>query len=411
MAQRRLPVGGGRTVFWLALLLAHATLAARTVLVMRHCLRSTPTTIDKGAVGFPSLDNYSAQPAHAFPPWPVAPYLCLPSGLSVVSSFGAQLRPTLPGGPLLARVDTAAARDNTTAAALLVALGLAADDFFGAPELFHPTAHGLCDPLSLPERAAALGARLAAFPPPGGGAAWAARLAALQSTVLGAGAAPPLDAIPDRVDGASASFVGGTAVASAFVEAFLMQQGAGLLPVAWGELGGKAGGSNATAAAAAAAAAAAEEELYELLAVHTYYRGVSDRALAVAARSHSLMASQIVAFLAEVSVTNVDATLLLVGHDGDLDALATLLGLSWHTAPFPPNATTPGSALRLDLGPDDGATVQASVAYQQFSGAAPLLQVANATWTATGQSAATLSEVRAWLQPRLDPACGLADMS
>jgi hypothetical protein len=52
--------------------------------------------------------------------------------------------------------------------------------------------------------------------------------------ILGNGTAPPITTIPDTVD-AEGYLNGGSSVASAFAEAFLMQLGGGL-PVAWGEL-------------------------------------------------------------------------------------------------------------------------------------------------------------------------------
>ena len=48
--------------------------STRSVIIMRHCARSTPLTIDGGADGFGFLDNYTA---HHVPVWPVQPYQCL----------------------------------------------------------------------------------------------------------------------------------------------------------------------------------------------------------------------------------------------------------------------------------------------------------------------------------------------
>ena len=64
--------------------------AVETVLVMRHCVRSTTNHMEGGAPGFNSYDNYTAQP---WPPWPdnLAPYLCLPNGLSIVQGTGKWL--------------------------------------------------------------------------------------------------------------------------------------------------------------------------------------------------------------------------------------------------------------------------------------------------------------------------------
>lgn len=65
--------------------------AARTVLVMRHCVRSTSNDVKGGAAGFGWADNYTAQP---WPAWPdnLAPYLCLPNGVAILQGTGAWLR-------------------------------------------------------------------------------------------------------------------------------------------------------------------------------------------------------------------------------------------------------------------------------------------------------------------------------
>ena len=39
-------------------------------------------------------------------------------------------------------------------------------------------------------------------------------------------------------------------------------------------------------------------------------------------------------------------TVVFVGHDADLDAMATLLDIKWNPDPFPENSTMPGSGLR-----------------------------------------------------------------
>ena len=122
------------------------------------------------------------------------------------------------------------------------------------------------------------------------------------------------------------------------------------------------------------------------------------------------MSTNILNFL--TSSLNEDGTLVLVGHDGDLDALAVLFGLSWHTKPFPPNATTPGSALRFDL--FDGDVVEASVLYQAFDGSGSVLSApanfecsssASSTRRSTRKNVASLTNIKKWISPLLDPSC------
>ena len=291
----------------------------RSVFVFRHCLRSTPTSA-YGAEGYTDFNNYSGpQPGHAFPAWPVPVYQCLPEGKEVVQSMGEQLNATIPG-QLTVMVDTSAQRDNDTALALLAGMGRP-PTYTAAPEYFSPTKAGVCAALPTADAVAALKARFAAFPVPDG---HSARLSALQA-VLGAGVAPALNDIPDYVS-SSAYLTGGTAVASAFAEAFLMELGGGL-PVAWG--------------------GATEDAVYDFLATHIYYRSVQDRVFSKVQRSHSYMARSIVEFLfadvgreATPRESPREASLAFIGHDGDLDALAEMFGLQWHARPFPPNSTT-----------------------------------------------------------------------
>lgn len=353
----------------------------RSVFVMRHCLRATPTQSGVyGAPGYNAFDNYSS---HHFPDWPVPAYQCLPQGLEIVKSFGKHLSPSLPKGKLAVKVDTAAKRDNDTAIALLEGLGRSTA-YIPAPYLFNPVGYGLCKAPTVNETIAALKANFAANPPPPN---HVERLTRLQ-TVLGQGKAPPIQTIPDKVYD-NGYFTGGGSVASEFSEAFLMQQGAGM-PVAWGQM--------------------SEADVNDLLTEHIWYRAVNDRAPPLIARSHSIMVEEIMSFLED---RILDDTLFLVGHDGDLDAMAEMFGLEWHTAPFPPNATTPGSALRFDLD-FDHKTVSVSVAYNEFTGSSdPPFRVAPANFVRYSGSPlvrkptpnTTLEELREYLKPRLDHRC------
>lgn len=101
---------------------------------------------------------------------------------------------------------------------------------------------------------------------------------------------------------------------------------------------------------------------------------------------HSYMSSEILRALGDQS----GGTTTIVGHDGDLDAIASIFGLQWHTNPFPVNATTPGSALRIDVG-DNGA-VEVSVLYQIFDGSDEVKEVKAEFTHANGGSLEDLSK-------------------
>jgi len=101
-----------------------------------------------------------------------------------------------------------------------------------------------------------------------------------------------------------------------------------------------------------------------------------------------------------------DGTLVLVGHDGDLDALSELFGLSWHGAPFPPNATTPGSSLRLDINADG--LITSRIFYTDFS-SNPKLQntPARFNWVEGTEKPWTtpLVSLKSHVAPKLDSEC------
>ena len=349
----------------------------RSVFVMRHCLRSTPMQI-YGAPGFNDFQNYTSRPE---PTWPVPAYQCLPQGIEVIRNFGKKLNAsgTLPKGGVAVYADVSAKRDNDTAEALMDGLGLRDQTFLPAPYVFDPIACGLCTGVPLTEQVAALKKSFANKPPP---ATHTKRLAQLQA-ILGKGVAPALSDIPDAVH-RNGYFTGGGSAASEIAEVFLMQQGSGM-EFGWGLL--------------------SEADVDNFLEAHIWYRAVNDRVLPLVARKSSNMAAKVLSFLQRGQGDS--STLFLVGHDSDIDAMGELFGLTWHTDPFPANATTPGSALRFDLH-DDGKTVSTSVLYQAFDGSPspPSRRVpATLNWQKSGGDETTLQQLKDYVGPRLDHTC------
>ena len=347
--------------------LSHA-LPESSVLVFRHCLRSTPTSA-YGAPGFNEFNNYSS-PQHQFPTWPVPVYQCLPRGLVLNQAAGKQILSSLPT-PIVFKVDTSAKRDNDTANALLQGMG-STTPYESAPELFNPVGTGNCPKLNKEIAINALKARFQQSMPP---INHIQRLTQLQ-TILGKGVAPSIPSIADTVKD-NGYFTGGSSIASEFNEAFLMQWG-GQLPTAWNEIKDVS-------------------EIYDLLETHVYYRGVNDKVFPVVSRSHSMMSNVIVNHLKSGT-----GTLILVGHDGDLDALGEMFGLEWETSPFPKNASTPGSALRFDA--SASSSIAASVHYQNFNGSMHVDTV-SAEFQWTEDDMPSLKSIENWLKPRLDPLC------
>jgi hypothetical protein len=306
--------------------------------------------------------------------------------------MGRVISKTIPYGPVKFEVDGSCKRDNDTASALLNGMNMKKDDYVSVPELFDPISYGHCSPIDSTVAENAVRERFETFPLPD---KHEERLRRMQS-VLGKGVAPPLDEIPDKV-ATGAYLNGGSSVTSSFAEAFLMQLG-NSMEVAWGEI--------------------TRDDVYDFLTTHIYARGVADRVFPLISHSHTMMSNRIVQFLEDDSLGSEERanTLILVGHDGDLDALAVMFGLSWHTSPFPPNATTPGSAIRFDLLDDIENTIQTSILYQIFDNTMDVHtspawfdwltnDCSTSSICSSSTNSATLGQIKKWLAPRLDSTC------
>ena len=116
--------------------------------------------------------------------------------------------------------------------------------------------------MSADAKMAAVKAQLNAVPKPSN---YDANIDALQK-ILGRGVAPPMQIIPDVVSGGPVGWLGGSFVSSSWIEAMLLQFGAGL-PMAYGRV--------------------KPSQLYSFLSNHVYYRAVSDKGFAIEQRGES----------------------------------------------------------------------------------------------------------------------------
>ena len=347
-----------------------ATPVTRTVIVIRHCARATPSTTGSGDPHFRYFDNYTS---HPFPPWPVIPYQCLPHGVKIVQAEGANLA-ALGQGVLsydaasdLEFVADACDRDNDTAHALVAGIGLSPPPPVttdAAIFVAGASGDGACPEFTRAQNRKFLTKRFlevnntlaqrAGLPP----AAWLALVDKLQG-VLGRGAAPALADLPDAI-GPTGWLNGASSVGGMIVEQFLMQLGdGGGVPVAWGEL--DAAG------------------VYDAVRLRVFQRAASARVPQVAARAQSNLLYATLNKLNDFSSGN--GTTFYVGHDTNLDQLASLLdtaGLiatpgAWQAGPYPADATPPGSALVFratrDSDDDDAAGGAATVSVQFMSAA------------------------------------------
>lgn len=350
-----------------------------TVYLIRHCVRSTFSPALYGGQEPEYLANYSD--GGPLPDWGVPPTMCTARGSRIVQGEGRALRSEFlsrMGEEQLLKVvyDAGSRRDNTTALDLLEGIGLPYAKRDGDAEIFTPTWDG-CPELTPAAKEAAVIAQLAAVAKPHG---YEARVAALQE-LLGQGVAN-FTTMPSVVSGGPVGLIGGSFVASSWIETFLLQHGAGL-PMGYGRV--------------------TPAMLYELLELHVYYREVADKPFAIEQRGQSNLLAHM---LKDVQAADGGVS-LYVGHDTNLDGIAVMLSLAWPSAPpYPANTTVPGGLLRLTTtGMGDAATVSAAFIYPKtFSNDDGDVAEVEALF-ASGNSTMPLAELTRLADARIDPRC------
>lgn len=355
-----------------------------TVYLMRHCARSTYSPDLYGGQEPEYLANYSD--GGDLPDWGVAPTLCTARGRVIIEGQGRSLREEVlgrMGGPdatLKVIYDSGSKRDNTTALDFLKGLGLPVDVRKGEANVFTPPTTW-CPAVTAAAKETAVREQLASMPKP---PKLEERVAALQE-LLGKGAAPPMQEIADTVSGGAVGWIGGTFVASSWIEAMLLQLGAGL-PMAYGRV--------------------TPAMLYELLELHVYYRAIADRGFAIEQRGESNLLAHMLADLSAPCVPSKGCASVYVGHDTNLDGIAVMLGLQWpHAPPYPANTTVPGATLRLTTtGVGASANVSAAFLYTQFENASGVMAEVEALF-GNGLPTISLAELTSFAEARIDQRC------
>jgi len=293
----------------------------RSVLVMRHCVRSTP---EEGIKAVPGFENFNSYSASQWPTFPVTSMSCLPRGLKLMEASGKWLRDRwlLPEPVHISSDDSQ--RDKDTSRALL--MGFAGteqkENFITDSASFDTLYSDACPELTAAEEAEARREQLAIWPV----SSDLLQLQAKLFSALGTGVAGDWTAVPCHVSD-TGQIVGSCQAAFEFTERLLMQAGGGLT-MGWGNL--------------------SFEDVQALLPLSTYYLRVSLAAPKLLKRKQpAIMRSVLSALEAD------DGTEIFMGHDTQLVALAAALDLSWDPHPYHSNATLPGSALRFDRRGDD----------------------------------------------------------
>ena len=357
--------------------------AFETVYISRHCARATPMLIDAGPTDFPYLDNYSKIP---FPAWGVPAYDCLPRGLQLLETFGENLKARGFPLPVVATADNTE-RDKATAEALLKGLGQDPMGYDIDASLFQPTQNNVCDAFPVSKQIALMNATYERiFSDQTTRESFQSRLAKLQG-LCGTGASTTnIEDIPEyfTTDSWGAVWGGRGAVADDIIESFMMQVGGGF-DVAWGKL------KNI-------------DELYgDLLQAHILYRVVMARTPVLAAQGRSNLLSH---FMAALEDSSTKGTRMYVGHDSDLDGIASMLDLTWASPPFATNATTPGSALRFDMFHGDAniQMIRVNLYYTTFESNAAVVRSVPANFS-TGKNVMTYADFRSLAHARINYDC------
>jgi hypothetical protein len=325
---------------------------------------------------FNYLANYSD--GGEIPDWGVAPTLCTARGRAIVvrqgRSLAAEFRSNTGGDVTNLKVvhDAAAQRDATTAADLLTGLGLNISSI-GDAALFDPQKAKICAAPTDADYAEGVREQLEKVAPP---ADLHAVLVQLQA-ILGKGVGPSLPAF--NMSMAHGYWVGGGFVAYEWLEAMLLQLGAGL-PVGYGRVD--------------------TPTLYKMMHLIGYYRAITARNVGLVRRS---MANLLARASADLAAANPRTVRVYVGHDTQLDGIAALLNLSWLAPPYPAGSTPPGSIIRITK--DDSGIVRAAFLSTAFEDSATAGDVHTVPATFAGAVSMPLDDFRSRINATIDHHC------
>jgi len=349
-------------------------------MVMRHCVRSTPSG---GVAAVPNHDRYDDYSELRWADFSVPSMFCLPRGEDIVEGQGRWWRSR--GGlepPLHVVADLLpkdlGQRDNVTMRRFLKGLGLHVDasnvTLDHGP--FAPCGSAACA-LNTSQLLASAEQHLRENPPPPGYAAkLQALFAALGTGVVGdwTGLACNLTLLRDGLPMPS----GACQAASEFVERLLMEVGGGM-EVGWGRM--------------------RPDQVTQLLGLHSWH---FFNWFAPPETHRYFGASMARTVLRHLEAAE-GGTRLFVGHDSDIMMLKGALGLAWEPAPFPDNATTPGSMLRIVR---EGDRVTATFFYvRDFSEGTGDMAAVNATFASSPSGDISFTELGSLLRTGSHAAC------
>jgi hypothetical protein len=339
----------------------------------------------RGDPRYNSPDNYSASPLPPLREWLAKREGdCTARGLELSETYGKTLSSHLPA-PIIIVADNSS-RCIDTATKVTAGLGSAAE-FVGTTPSVYPAEHGFCTSVptdKLDEGVKEMLGRVADSKDPLH-STWAHRqelLTELQQLV-GHGVAPDLVTIPNRV--ANGNYVGGLHVsAEGLVSNFILEVGAGL-SVASGMLDGDR-----------------RSQLYDKWQpLDVLYKRINHGGEPISTRNGPIIWD----ILRQLD-DGVRGSTVIVAHDLNIDAVGTLLDLSWTCGPFSELSVTPMAGLLFESTKSGKVAIRFVCAEMDGtkSGEAVFGSVTRRGRDLFEQPP-SVSELQATLRKKLDPAC------
>ncbi|KAL1511955.1 hypothetical protein AB1Y20_005235 [Prymnesium parvum] len=300
--------------------------STRDVFVFRHCVRSVDYKKSFASLVLPAYALESDYTNASLPQWGVPPEWCTPEGLRLLEGSGAQLASLLAHG--VEWVSDTVARDGASALAMVRGAGREPAAVTYAPRLFDtldPDMGGapLCEAEFTPaEVRQAVRQRLQSIPMP----AALAHAEALLTGLIGTGRAGPLSDIPPTTVNAVGKLTGSVAILKQFAQNLFYAFASG---VTYHTL-----------------RPPSADEYFQLLAWQHWVRSVQSIDNPKTATENAALLH---AVLSRLQAPGGGASVFL-GHDGNLDGLASLLELQWEAPPYRSGQlypTPPGSGLHF----------------------------------------------------------------
>mmetsp|Transcript_57768 Transcript_57768/g.122901 ORF Transcript_57768/g.122901 Transcript_57768/m.122901 type:complete len:412 (+) Transcript_57768:132-1367(+) len=357
-----------------------ATKKKTSVLLMRHCARSTG---ESGIYSNPSYTDFNNYSKTEWPNFGVPDMYCLDKGVSIIEQEGQWFKNTgqLPS-PVFVIADDVE-RDHVTGQTLLKGLGLEVDSqTYSVDKGPFSSAAGSagCPKLSVDEIKQSILSQLELYPQAPDFMTMMTKMYAMAGTGVAGDWVPTPCLLMDDFDSHWwAPLSGNCEVANNFAERFLMET-AGGFQVGWGNM--------------------EPGDLPKFLEIHEWYMKVALNAPVVQKQKAASIAWAILDKLE----AGAQGTTAFVGHDTNQGGLNSVLGLGWNPAPWPHNSTMPGSALRFDMEEGSDAVKMSYVFVDDFSKGGEMTSVP-ASIAGFPEGTITLKALRNLVESNTEQAC------